>query len=150
MSEQNKAVERRLLDEVYSQGNLEVIDELVASDFVGHGTAADGGDQGRDAYKHFVVEMRRAFPDLRITVEDQIAEGDKVVTRWRARGTHTGTFQGIPPTGRSGEMSGTTIDRLADGKLVECWANTDDLGMLRQLGVVPAPGEQAAGAPVAS
>ena len=97
MSEQNKAIERRLLDEVYSQGNLDVIDELVACDFVGHGTAADGGDQGREAYKHFVVEMRTAFPDLQITVEDQIAEGDKVVTRWRARGTHTGTFQGIPP-----------------------------------------------------
>lgn len=139
MSERNKAVERRLLEEVYSQGKLDIVDELVASDFVGHGTAADGGDQGRDAYKQFVVEMRSAFPDLQITVEDQIAEGDKVVTRWRARGTHTGVFQGIPPTGKSGEISGTIIDRIAGGKVVECWSNTDDLGLLQQLGVMPAP-----------
>jgi steroid delta-isomerase-like uncharacterized protein len=139
MSERNKAIERRLLDEVYSQGNLDIIDELVFTDFVGHGTAADGGDQGREAYKRFVIEMRTAFPDLRITVEDQVAEGDKVVTRWRARGTHTGPFQGIPPTGKRGEISGIIIDRIADGKVIECWSNTDDLGLLQQLGVVPAP-----------
>jgi steroid delta-isomerase-like uncharacterized protein len=143
MSDRNKAIERRLLDEVFNQGNLDLIDELVASDFVGHGTAAEGGDQGRDAYKQFVIQMRTAFPDLRITIEDQIAEDDKVVTRWRARGTHTGVFQGIPPTGRSGEMSGVTIDRIANGKLVECWSNTDDLGLLQQLGIVPLPGQVA-------
>lgn len=137
MSERNKAVERRLLDEVYSQGNLEVIDELVASDFVGHGTAAGG--EGRDAYRQFVVEMRSAFPDLRITVEDQIAEGDKVVTRWRARGTHAGPIQGIPPTGRPVEISGTIIDHLADGKIIECWSNTGDLGLFQRLGAVPTP-----------
>ena len=141
MSERNKAIERRLLEEVYSQGKLEVIDELVATDFVGHGTAADGGDQGREAYKRFAIEMRTAFPDLQITVEDQVAEGDKVVTRWRARGTHTGEFQGIPPTGKPGEMSGTIIDRIADGKIIECWSNTDDLGLLQQLGAVPAPAQ---------
>lgn len=149
MSEQNKSVERRLLEEVYGQGKLEVIDELVASDFVGHGTAADGGDQGRDAYKQSVVEMRGAFPDLQLTVEDQIAEGDKVVTRWRARETHAGTFQGVPPTGKLGEISGTIIDRLADGKVVECWSNTDDLGLLQQLGVVPAPRDRDARVPAA-
>jgi steroid delta-isomerase-like uncharacterized protein len=137
MSEQNKAIERRLLDEVYNQGKLEVIDELVASDFVGHGTATEGGDQGRDAYRNFVVEMRTAFPDLQMTIEDQVAEGDKVVTRFRARGTHSGTFQGIPPTGKPGELSGTIIDRIADGKIIECWSNTDDLGLLQQLGIVP-------------
>ena len=139
MSERNKAIERRLLDEVYSHGNLEVIDELVARDFVGHGTAAEGGDQGREAYRQFVVEMRSAFPDLQMTVEDQIAEGDKVVTRFRARATHTGSFQGIPPTGRPGEFSGTIIDRIADGKVIECWSNTDDLGLLQQLGAIPTP-----------
>jgi steroid delta-isomerase-like uncharacterized protein len=137
MSEQNKAIERRLLDEVYNQGKLEVIDELVASDFVGHGTAMEGGDQGRDAYKGFVIMMRTAFPDLQMMIEDQVAEGDKVVTRFRARGTHTGTFQGIPPTGKTGELSGTIIDRIADGKIIECWGNSDDLGLLQQLGIVP-------------
>lgn len=144
MSEQNKAIERRLLDEVYSQGNLEVIDELVASDFVGHGAAADGGDQGREAYRQFVVEMRTAFPDFKMTVEDQVAEGDKVVTRFRARGTHAGPFQGIPPAGKQGEISGTIIDRIADGKIIECWSSADYLGLLQQLGVVPAPDDATA------
>lgn len=139
MSEQNKTVERRLLQEVYGNGNLDLIDELVASDFIGHGTAREGGDRGRDAYRAFVVEMRTAFPDLHFTIEDQIAEGDKVVTRFRAHGTHTGQFQGLPPTGKQGELSGTIIDRIADGKVVECWSNTDDLGLLQQLGVAPAP-----------
>lgn len=139
MSEQNKALERRLLEEVYGHGKLELIDELVASDFVGHGTAAEGGDQGREAYRGFVMQMRTAFPDLSMTVEDQIAEGDKVVTRFRARGTHLGAFQGIPPSGKQGEISGTIIDRIADGRVVECWSNTDDLGLLQQIGAVPAP-----------
>ena len=83
--------------------------------------------------------MRTAFPDLRISVEDQVAEGDKVVTRWRARGTHKGPFQGISPTGKRGEISGTIIDRIADGKIIECWSNSDDLGLLQQLGVVHMP-----------
>ena len=150
MSEQNKAIERRLLEEVYGQGKLDVIDELVASDFVGHGTALDGGDQGREAYRRFVMEMRTAFPDLRMTIEDQIAEGDRVVTRFRVRGTHLGAFQGIPPTGKQGEISGTIIDRIADGRVIECWSNADDLGLLQQLGVVPAPDQQQASAPIAS
>ncbi|MDQ4045722.1 MAG: ester cyclase [Chloroflexota bacterium] len=139
MSQQNKAIERRLLEEVYDQGKLDVIDELIASDFIGHGTAAEGGDQGREAYRQFVVQMRTAFPDLKMTVEDQVAEGDKVVTRFRARGTHLGEFQGLPPSGKQGEISGTIIDRIAGGKIVECWSNTDDLGLLQQLGVVPVP-----------
>lgn len=140
MSDRNKAVERRLLDEVYSQGNLEIIDELVANDFVGHGTGAEGGDQGRDAYRQFIVDLRTAFPDIRMTVEHQVAEGDKVATRWRARGTHLGEFRGIPPTGKHGEISGTIIDRIADGKIIECWSNTDDLGLLQQLGVISPQG----------
>lgn len=145
MSERNKAVERRLLDEVYSQGNIAVIDELVAGDFIGHGTAADGGDLGRDDYRQFVVELRSAFPDLQMMVEDQIAEGDKVVTRFRACGTHAGTFQGISPTWKRGEMSGTVIDRVADGKIIECWSNTNELGLLQQLGAMPVPQRTAAG-----
>ena len=139
MSEQNKKIERRLLEEVYGNGNLDLIDDLVATDFVGHGTSTDGGDQGRDAYRAFVVAMRTAFPDLHFTIEHQIAEGDKVVTRFRAEGTHLGPFQGMPPTGKKGELSGTIIDRVAGGQVVECWSNTDDLGLLQQLGAIPAP-----------
>jgi steroid delta-isomerase-like uncharacterized protein len=83
--------------------------------------------------------LRQAFPDLQITVEDQIAEGDKVATRWRGRGTHQGDFLGIPSTGRPMEIAGITIFRLADGKIVESWGNPDNLGMLVQLGVISLP-----------
>src|SRR5665811_2179921 len=135
MSEQNKAIDRRILDEVYSQGDLDVADEFIA-----HG-GPGLQDQGREEYKQFVRMMRTAFPDLVITVEDQLAEGDKVLTRWLARGTHTGEFQGIPPTGMRGELAGMTVERFANGKVVECWSNTDDLGLLQQLGVMPVAGE---------
>ena len=82
-----------------------------------------------------------AFPDLHFTIEDQIAEGDRVVTRFTARGTHQGAFIGIPPTGKQGVVTGTGIDRFANGKIVEAWFNSDDLGLLQQLGVVPSPGQ---------
>ncbi len=96
---------------------------------------------GREGIEQFYGALRAAFPDLRITIEDQVAEGDRVVTRWTARGTHTGAFQGIPPTGKQGRMTGIDIDRIADGKVVECWVNSDDLGLLQQLGVIPTPGQ---------
>lgn len=140
MSAQNKAIDRRILEEVYSQGDLDVADELIAADFIGHASTPGIAGQGREEYKQFVVGLRAAFPDLTITVEDQLAEGDKVLTRWLARGTHTGEFQGIPPTGRRGELAGMTVERFANGKVVECWSNTDDLGLLQQLGVMSAPG----------
>jgi steroid delta-isomerase-like uncharacterized protein len=137
MSEQNKIVVRRTLEEVYTKGNLNLIDELVISDFVAHSSTRD--IYGPDGMKQFAAALREAFPDLQMTIEDQVAEGDRVVTRWTARGTHTGSFQGIPPTGKQGTMTGIDIDRVVDGKTVECWSNTDDLGLLQQLGVVPAP-----------
>ena len=82
--------------------------------------------------------MRAGFPDLHFTVEDQIAEGDMVVTRWTARGTHTGEFQSIPATGKAIRVAGTDIDRVIDGKSVECWAHVDELGLMQQLGAVAA------------
>jgi steroid delta-isomerase-like uncharacterized protein len=97
----------------------------------------------------YVAALRDAFPDVHITIEDQVAEGDRVVTRWTARGTHTGAFQGIPPTGKRGSMTGIDINRFADGKVVECWTNADDLGLLQQLGVIPTP-EIAGAAPQAA
>ncbi len=83
--------------------------------------------------------LLEAFPDSQLPVEDQIAEGDKVVTRWTCRATHTGEFQGMPPTGKYTTMTGTTIFRIANGKLVEGWTNADMLGLLQQLGAIPAP-----------
>jgi steroid delta-isomerase-like uncharacterized protein len=140
MSERNKMLARRTVEEVYNQGNLAVVDELAASDLVIHSPSGD--IHGPAGAKQYVAALRAAFPDLHITIEDQIAEEDRVVTRWSARGTHTGEFQGIPPTGKPGRVTGIDIDRIADGKVVECWTNMDDLGLLQQLGVVPTP-EQA-------
>jgi steroid delta-isomerase-like uncharacterized protein len=139
MSERNKSVERRLIEQVWNRGNFAVVDELIASDYIGHSSTPDGETEGRQGYKQFYAALRHAFPDLQVTVEDQIAEGDRVVTRWTARGTHTGSFQDIPPTGKQGDITGITIDRIANGKVVECWTNADDLGMLQLLGALPAP-----------
>lgn len=137
MSQENKALVRRAIEEVYNQGNLAIVDELVASDFVMH--SASDEIHGPAGAKQFVTMLREAFPDLHVTIEDQIADGDKVVTRWSSEGTHLGEFQGIPPTGKHGMMTGIDIDRVGGGKIVECWVNEDDLGLLQQLGVIPAP-----------
>lgn len=137
MSEQTKAFVRRLIEEVIGRGKFALVDELVSADYVGH--SSNPQTNTREGHKQFFAALRRAFPDLEITVEDQIAEGDKVVTRWTARGTHEGEFMGLPPTGKRAVISGIDIDRVADGKLVECWTKSDDLSLLQQLGAIPAP-----------
>lgn len=137
MSERNKMLVRRAVEEVYNQGNLDVVDEIVASDFVIHSSSED--IHGPEGTKQYVAMLRAAFPDLHISITDQIAEGDRVATRWIAQGTHTGAFQGIPPTGKPVRVTAIDIDRVANGKVVECWTNVDELGLLQQLGVVPAP-----------
>ena len=139
-TEENKALERRGIEEGWNKGNLTVIDELIAANVVTHRPPAPPL-QGTEAFKQFVLMYRSAFPDLHYTIEDQIAEGDKVVTRWTARGTHKGELMGIPPTGKQGTVTGISVSRWANGKVVEIWINADDLGMLQQLGVVPAPGQ---------
>lgn len=137
MSEQNKMLTRRAIDQVWNRGNYAVIDELVARDVVVHAPTPGGEIHGPEGIRQFYTALRRAFPDLHFTVEDQIAEGDRVVTRWQGRGTHAGEFQGIPATGRPVRLAGMDVDRIADGKVVECWAHVDELGLMRQLGVVP-------------
>jgi steroid delta-isomerase-like uncharacterized protein len=137
MSEQNKAFVRRLIEEVIGRGNFALVDELVAPNYVGHSSSPETNT--REGHKQFLAALRRAFPDLELKVEDQIAEGDKVVTRWTAYGTHKSEFAGIPPTGRRVVMTGIDIDRVANGKLVECWTQSDDLSMLQQIGAVPTP-----------
>ena len=141
MSEQNKALMRRVFEEVYNQGRLDAADDLAASDVVIH--KGSQVIQGREGIKGYVSALRAAFPDLHITVEEQLAEGDRVVTRWTAHGTHLGEFQGLPPTGRQVRVTGTDIDRIVSGKAVECWTTMDELGLMQQLGVVPAPGQPA-------
>jgi steroid delta-isomerase-like uncharacterized protein len=135
MSEHNKTLVRRVIEEIYNRGNLAAADELAASDLVVHLTSQE--ICGREGAKQYVAALRAAFPDLRMTIEDQIAEGDRVVTRWTARGTHMGEFQGILPTGKQARVAGIDIDRIADGKTVECWSHMDELGMMQQLGVIP-------------
>ena len=142
---EHKEIVSRLVEEAFGQGNLDVVDELLAPDSVGH--AFPDELHGPEEVKRFVSAFRNGFPDLQFEVRDVIAEGDKVVARWVARGTHEGEFNGIPPTGEQIRMTGITIERLEDGKVVEGWTNRDALGMLQQLGVVPMRGEASGARP---
>ena len=135
MSDRNKALITSLVDDVWNTARYDRVEELVSRDYVGH----PSGVVGTEAYEHYYVDLRSAFPDLEFTVEDQIAEGDRVATRWTARGTHRGPFSGIPATGRPGTIAGTSTHRIADGRVVECWTTMDELGLLRQIGAIPAP-----------
>jgi steroid delta-isomerase-like uncharacterized protein len=139
-TEQNKASARRGFEEIWNQGNLAVVDELTSPDYAGH-FFLPGMASGVEGFKQFVMLYRSAFPDVHFTVDDIVAEGDRVATRWTATGTHTGQLMNIPPTGKKVTVTGMTLTRYnAEGKGVEGWANFDQLGMLQQLGVVPAPG----------
>jgi steroid delta-isomerase-like uncharacterized protein len=138
-TEENKTIVRRLNDEVWTQGRLEVIDELIADDFVTTVVGAPEQIRGPQGFREFVVMYRTAFPDLRITVDEQIAEGDIVVTRWTASGRNEGELMGMPATGKQATTAGVNINRVAGGKLVQGWGLFDQLGLLQQLGAVPAP-----------
>jgi steroid delta-isomerase-like uncharacterized protein len=135
MSKENKAMVRQTFEEIWNRGNFAVIDERFASDYIGHSVSQIRGPEGG---KQFAAAIRSAFPDYQYTVEDEITEGDRVVHRWTVRGMHEGEFQGMPPSGKQIEMTGITIFRIANGKLIEGWTNKDVLGMLQQLGAVPA------------
>ena len=138
MSEENKRISRRVAEEVFSAGNVDVVDELVAENFVNHDPAAPPDlPPGREGLKALARFYKSAFPDAQITVEDQVAEGDRVVTRYSARGTHEGDFAGMPATGKQVAGTGITIDRIEGGKIVESWNQFDQLGLLQQLGGVP-------------
>lgn len=137
MSTQNKALLERFHDRIWNEGDLKLIDELLAPEFVGHMLTGDEPIRGQGGMKEFVALVREAFPDLTQTVDDLIAEGDKVVIRWTARGTHDGDLMGIEPTGRRVTFAGMGIMRFRDGKIVEGWMNPNLLGLFRQLGVAP-------------
>lgn len=136
MSESNRELSRRFT-ELFSTGDHELADEILSRDVVFHGTNGDGDVRGLDAMKSFVDAYRTAFPDAHSEVEDQVADGDRVATRWRARGYHRGNLGPIGPTGREFEMSGVTIERIESGRIVEVWVARDELGLMRQLGVIP-------------
>ena len=138
MSAETKAIVGRFLDEAFNGGDLDVVDELVAPDFVNHDSANPEPSRGIEAAKASITGYRSAFPDLHVTIEQQIAEGEYVTTRWSARGTHEGDLLGIAPTGKQATVTGITIDRIVDGRFTESWTNWDTLGLLQQLGAVPA------------
>jgi steroid delta-isomerase-like uncharacterized protein len=138
MSEQNKATARRVFDEIITQGNLDAIEEVFTADYQEHDPANEEDTRGHDGIRQEVSMYRSGFPDLRMTVEDQLAEGDRVATRWAVRGTHQGDLMGIAPTGNKMSITGITIHRFADGKIQEGWWNWDTLGMMQQVGAVPA------------
>ncbi len=134
--EENKAVANRVWEEIWHQGKLSLLDELFATDFVRHdpnGRVLRGVEQNRQ----FISSMRTAFPDLHYTVDDEIAEGDKVVVRYHFDGTHREQFMGVPPTGKRVTYTGILIYRFVGGKIAEQWTETDLLSFLQQLGVVP-------------
>jgi steroid delta-isomerase-like uncharacterized protein len=133
----NKAIVRRWFDEVWNQGRIEAIDELLAADGVAYGLGPDL--HGPAEFKPFHAAYRQAFPDVRIEVDDLVEEGDKVAYRWTATMTHHGHFLGIAPTGRASRFLGMGIVRIRDGQIVEGWNVFDQLGMLQQLGLVQAP-----------
>ncbi|MBI3959287.1 MAG: ester cyclase [Chloroflexi bacterium] len=132
--EQNKTIARRHYEEAK---NLEVAFEMIAPEVVWHGFP--GMPHNYEGWKLAHEAFVAAFPDMELTVEDQVAEGNAVVSRWTFRGTHQGELQGIPPTGKQVICSGVSIDRVANGKVVEHWIEFDQLGMMQQLGVVPPP-----------
>jgi steroid delta-isomerase-like uncharacterized protein len=138
-TEENKAIVRRINDEVWSEGHLDVIDELIADNFVATVVGAPEQIRGPQGFREFVVTYRKAFPDLRISIDEQLAEGETVVTRWTATGTNEGELMGIPATGKQATTAGININRISGGKLVEGWGLFDQLGLLQQIGAVPTP-----------
>ena len=135
-TEANKALVRRWWEET-DKGNLAIIDELCAPDYVDHSPPLPGMGEGSAAVRKAHETLAAAFPDTVHTIEAMIAEGDLVVTRLRGRATFTGECLGIPPNGKVVEITGITIHRVVDGKLVEHWANIDSLSFMQQLGAIP-------------
>jgi steroid delta-isomerase-like uncharacterized protein len=139
-TEENKALIRWFMEQANSKGNLDVVDELVAPDYVLHTPASPTGEvHGTEDYKQLISMQRSAAPDLIFMVEDQIAEGQKVVTRYSARGTHQGEFMGSAPTGKQVNTTGIVISRIAGGKIAEEWLEWDVLGLMHQLGAISEP-----------
>jgi steroid delta-isomerase-like uncharacterized protein len=131
----NKAIARRILEDLWSEGDLNVIDEVVSDDCILHVPFPSQPIPVKGIYMQRVVVERKAFPDLHFTVEDQIAEGDKVVTRWTLNGTHQHEFMGLQPTGNKTTQMGISIFRISDGKVKEIWLLGDELGWIQQMGV---------------
>lgn len=138
MSEEHRALAHRAVEEIYNNGDLDAADEIYAPDCILHDPSLPEDLRGPEGVKHYARMYRNAFPDLHVAIEDEICEGDRMAMRWTARGTHRGDLMGIPPTGNPIVVSGVTIGRMDGGKIAEEWFQSDNLGMMRQLGLIPA------------
>jgi predicted ester cyclase len=146
MTEGNEALAHRFHMDIFQEGNLDAADEILSPDFVWHGGASPGEDQrGPEPTKQVASSFIATFPDRRITHEDAIAQGDKVLIRWTMSGTQEGEFAGIAPTGRRVTLTGFDLFRIEGGKIVEMWQEMDQLGLLQQLGAIPEPRQQPGG-----
>jgi steroid delta-isomerase-like uncharacterized protein len=140
-TDQNKALARRFIEELFNQGNTSAADEILALDFVEREQLPPGIPNNREGVKVLATMLRSAFPDLKATIEDTIAEGDKVVIRMTWSGTHKGEFMGIPPTGKRVSIGVIDVIHMDGGKFVEHWGQMDSMGMMQQIGAIPAPVE---------
>jgi steroid delta-isomerase-like uncharacterized protein len=138
MAQENSRLIRRWFEEVWNNGCMDAIDEMASPDVIGHGQAQHGTDIGLKEFKPFVKSLRSAFPDMKVTIDYVIEQDDKVVARWTSVMTHQGEFLGIAPTGKRATITGTSIQRISSGKIVEGWDNWDQLGLLVQIGALPA------------
>ena len=135
--DQNKALIRRLYEEALNKGNLAVVDEIIAPNYVRHGLAP-GAPPGPESTKQVFTMMRTAFSDLSITIEPLVGEGDMIAAQLTHHGTHNGEFMGVAPTGKQVTVTAIGIYRFAGGKLTEAWIQMDELGMMKQIGALPA------------
>ena len=136
-TETNKTLIRRWVEEGWNKGNLAVVDEVYAPNVVQHDPGSPFPVTSAETLKMYVGMYKSAFPDLTFTIEDLVAEGDKVLWRFNSHGTHTGALGPIPPTGKAGDVTGMVLFRCADSKIAEVWVNIDALGLFQQLGLVP-------------
>ena len=135
-AEESKAIMRQFWA-VWEEGNIGLLDELLAPEYINHTLAAPDLPPGPEGVKEVVSMFHSAMPDLRVVIEDMIAEGEKVATRYALEGTHRGHLFGAAPTGKRLSIKSITLERVSDGKIKEHWRNTDEVGMMRQLGVMP-------------
>jgi steroid delta-isomerase-like uncharacterized protein len=140
-AEETKAVARRWFEDLFNAGNLEVADEIIAPEHVNHDPTLPDIPTGPEGQKQMVNLYRGAFTNAHISVEDQVAEGDRVVTRWTGSGTHQSELMGVAPSGNQVTVTGITINRISGGKIEESWTNYDALGMMQQIGVVAETGQ---------
>ncbi|MCK6629821.1 MAG: ester cyclase [Anaerolineae bacterium] len=137
----HKTLVQNFAEEIWNKGNFEATTTYVATDFVDHNPAIPNQPPGAEGARQVFATYKAAFPDQHFTIEDILVEADKVVWRWSSTGTNTGSLMGMPPTHKKATISGIEIYRIAGGKIAERWGNFDQLGLLQQLGVVPAPGQ---------